>query len=146
MTSQEFKNLAHKSKYNAVRCEIDGHKFDSKIEAEYYRELKADPTVLHVDVHPTVTLAGGVRFRPDFLVWRGTLEGNRQLHRFEVAPGMFEVVPEPWDKSFKGYLEVIEIKGVITPDFRTKRKLFDQFHPLAPLKVFRKTRKGWEAI
>lgn len=49
MTRDEYKALwrierqaavKRKSKYNAVKTEVDGFKFDSKLEARYYRILK----------------------------------------------------------------------------------------------------------
>lgn len=66
----------------------DGLRFDSKTEARRYDELRADPAVHHVDVHPTLTLHGGIRYRPDFVVWpvRGApwaedVKGSRKLAR-----------------------------------------------------------------
>lgn len=136
MSLAEFKSLKRpkRSKFNAVRCEIDGIRFDSRAEAEFYQILKADKCILHVDVHPTVTLPGGIRYRPDFMVYR-QMEEKIPLGPHRGAGRLF------WEKS-----EVVEVKGAITQDFRRIRKLFDEFHPLGPLKVVRKTRKGWEAI
>src|SRR5690606_32991467 len=110
--------------------------FDSKAEGEFYKLLKASPGAIHIDVHPTVTLPGGIRYKPDFGVisargWTESREGR--YHNFVRT----------WDDL---KIEYYEVKGAITPDFRTKRKLFDKFDPMAPLKVFRKTRKGWDAI
>ena len=65
---------------------VDGFTFDSKVEMDYYlyltsllraiygpriaSQLGIDyPQVLHVDVHPKVTLGPGDRVEPDFLVW-----------------------------------------------------------------------------
>lgn len=113
---QEFKKLKPGNKFKAVRCEMDGIRFDSLAEKDFYALMKASKGVVHIDVHPTVTLPGGIRYRPDFIVWR------------QEGP------------------EAFEIKGVIKTEFRQVRKLFDQFHPLAPLRVYRRTRKGWEVL
>lgn len=116
----EFKRLKiskKASKYHAKKTSLDGFKFDSLAEADMYQILKLDPEVLHIDVHPKLSLTSGVTLKVDFLVWKEN-----------------------------GTAEAIEVKGFETEDFKNKRKLFDQFHPLAPLKVFRKTRAGWEAI
>lgn len=113
---QALKKAKKNSKYCAVRQQIDGFKFDSKAEASMYLDLKSDPNVQHIDIHPKVSLPGGVTLSVDFIVWR------------ESGP------------------EAIEVKGFETQDFKTKRKLFNQFHPLAPLQVLKKTRAGWESI
>lgn len=81
-----------------------------------YLDLKLDPTVRHIDIHPKVSLPGGITLSVDFIVWR------------------------------KSGPEAIEVKGYETQDFKTKRKLFNQFHPLSPLQVLKKTRAGWESI
>lgn len=56
---------------------LDGFVFDSKAEMEYYLFLtktlasafEYQDHVLHVDVHPKVTLGPGDRVEVDFLVW-----------------------------------------------------------------------------
>jgi hypothetical protein len=124
MSVAEFKALGNREsrpKFNARRCEMDGIKFDSLAEREFYALLKADKGVLHVDVHPTLTLPGGVRYKVDFVAYLRDEEGQQGVIAYEV-------------------------KGAMTPDFRIKRKLFDQFHPLAPLKVYRKRGKAWVEI
>lgn len=137
MSLDEFKRLGSKgSKFNARRCEMDGIKFDSLAEREFYALLKADKGVLHVDVHPTVTLPGGIRYKPDFCVIRAkgwTDHRDSPYHKWERT----------WDDL---RLEYYEVKGAVTQDFRRMRKLFDATHPLAPLKVLRKTKRGWEEI
>ena len=117
LNSEQFKKIKKPSKYHAVRTELDGIKFDSKAELEMYRLLKSDPKNHHIDVHPKVTLPGGIKLSVDFLVWKKD-----------------------------GSAEAVEVKGFSTQDFKTKRKLFDQFHPLAPLKVLKLNRSRWEAM
>lgn len=121
MSVQEYKQIAKGSKFKAKPVILDGIRFDSKAEAEFYQLLKADPSVFHIDVHPTVTLPGGIRFKPDFMIFCQGPKGQQGV-------------------------ECVEVKGAMLQDFRRMRKLFDQCHPCAPLKVMRKTRKGWEAI
>lgn len=67
-------------KYRAIRTELDGFNFASKVEAAYYAHLmllKKAGEVLHVDVHPVFTIGPGDRVRLDFLVWNkdGTVDG-----------------------------------------------------------------------
>lgn len=62
-----------RQKYNAKPTERDGFRFDSMIEADYYDTLKQYAQVgevLHIDVHPVITLSDGVRKTFDFMVWR----------------------------------------------------------------------------
>jgi hypothetical protein len=112
-----------KSKYGATRVTYDGINFDSKAECEMYKILKADSQTLHVDVHVFVTLPGGLRLNVDFIVYK----------KCEVEE--------------KGIIEAIEVKGKPDGGFHRMRQLFDETHPLAPMKVFRKTREGeWESL
>ncbi|HCU25453.1 MAG TPA: hypothetical protein DF383_10590 [Deltaproteobacteria bacterium] len=138
MSLEEFKkrelSLRKRSKFNAVRCEIDGHIFDSKMEAEYYLLLKSDPEVFYIDVHPIISLPGANRYKLDFIAYRGIPDPGPHIPGFRVMGRLLTQI------------EPVDVKGVIKPEFRIKRKLFDQYHPLAPLVVPTKTRKGWEAV
>lgn len=133
MSLAEFKALKQpkRSKYNARRCEMDGIRFDSLAEREFYALLKADKGVVHIDVHPTITLPGGIRYKPDFLVWRS---GWTAIDNVGFLP--------PDTDALRG--EIIEVKGKVLPEFRRLRKLFDASHPLAPMRVVRKDGKFWE--
>jgi len=121
MTLSEFKKLKRGNKYHAKKIEADGVIFDSKSEHEFYQLLKADKSIAHIDVHPTVTLPGGIRYKPDFIIYP----------RLALA---------------SHYPTAIEVKGAITESFKILRKLFDSHHPLRPLQVWRKVGKKWEAI
>lgn len=74
------------------------------------------PDYDHVDCHVPVSLPGGLRLNIDFIGWKGTTG------------------------------EAIEVKGKLCDSFVRMRKLFDAFHPLAPLKVYRKNGNGWDCI
>lgn len=101
-------------KYNNQPRIVDGIRFDSTAEAEFYKLLKSDSAVDHVDCHVKTTLPEGLTLNVDFLVYYKT-----------------------------GAVEALEVKGIETRDFKLKRKLFDQTHPLAPLKVFKKQGSKW---
>jgi len=112
------------SKYFARLQKIDGFTFDSQMEAaryEYWRLYLKAGEILHLDVHPVVTLPGAIRWTLDFCVWV-RLENGRGLHC------IYE-----------------DVKGFATPDFKMKRRLFDSHHPAAPLQVMagRKARGKW---
>ena len=103
------------SKYGSQKIQEDGFTFGSKIEHEYYQLLKLQQRaglIKHIDVHPTVTLSGGIRWKLDFMVYHGIVNN--------------------------GKIELIDVKGFETEGFRIKRKLFDAAHPLAPLIVVKK--------
>lgn len=130
MSAEEFRHLvatgeAPKQQRGSAhpkgtRCEEDGISFDSKTERDYYLNLKAD-TAQHVDVHPTFTLTGGIRYTADFMV--SQIIGGR-----------------PW-------VDVYDVKGRKPgTDFWRLKKLFDATHPLAPLRVVRKVRGGWQEV
>lgn len=123
MTAREYQELIvklpvqKKQKYNAKKVEFDDILFDSRAELEMYRMLCADPGNVDIHVHVPVTLPGEITLSVDFIVFKKD-----------------------------GRVKAIEVKGFETRDFKTKRKLFNKFHEWAPLEVWRKTRKGWEAI
>jgi hypothetical protein len=100
-------------KYNAKRTEIDGIQFDSRVEGKYYEYLKQqqqEGLIKRFELQPIFTLQEGFRkygkyFRPILYV-----------------------------ADFKVYLndgsvQIIDVKGFETPDFRIKRKLFEAKYP-----------------
>lgn len=98
-----------KSKYGNVKTEVDGIKFDSKAEANYYAvlcmlksagEITEFETQPKYELLPSFTTSGGVKVRgisyvSDFLV---TYPDGRQ--------------------------EVVDVKGCETANYKNKRKLF----------------------
>lgn len=58
-----------RNKYNAKAVTVDGHRFDSQKEADYYGELKLrlkSGDVYWFTVKPLFILPGATHFRPDF--------------------------------------------------------------------------------
>lgn len=117
------------SKYNAKKSEYKGIKFDSKAEMEYYKHLellKEMGEVSWFDMQPEFTLLGGftdnfgrkhlpIKYRADFLV-----------HYTDAPP------------------VVIDIKGMETPDFKLKRKMYCARFPLElKLIAYSKIDGGW---
>ena len=106
------------SKYNTAtkkkdKPQIDGHTFDSDIEAMYYSKLKRDlsmESIKKIDVHPSYPLVQ-------------KFEKYGKKHRPMVYKADFEVV-EP-----SGAVTVIDIKGLATEAANIKRKLFDSIYP-----------------
>ena len=97
---QEYqKKGAKRSKYGAVKMQIDGHTFDSKKEADYYMDLKMRLLAEDIKgfcIQPTFILAPGLKYKADFIVI---------------------------DKD--GKAEVIDVKGFKTKEYITKKKVFE---------------------
>lgn len=58
-----------RNKFNAVAVVFDGIRFDSKAEMKYYghlRELELLKQISGLEVHPTLELYAGVKYRADF--------------------------------------------------------------------------------
>lgn len=98
------------NKYNAKKIEIDGHVFDSKREAEYYKMYKKmvdNGELVGLELQPCFTLI------PSFTNWAGK-----------------RVRPCHYTADFKltypdGRQKIIEVKGFRTRDYMLRRKLFE---------------------
>lgn len=100
-----------KLKYNNTPTCIDGWRFDSKAEAARYKQLclmKMAGEIDHFDIHPVFRLTPEIKYIADFMVYYKN-----------------------------GEIEVEDVKGIETPEFKLKCKLFDREHPFAPLKIIR---------
>ena len=85
-----------KSKYGAKRVEIDGIKFDSQKEANYYSELKirlATKEIKGFCRQPEFILAPNLRYKADFIIFNND-----------------------------GTSEIIDVKGMQTQVYKDKKK------------------------
>ena len=104
---EDYKNYTNgfkkKSKYRANKTSIDGHTFDSKKEADYYCELKMrlkGGDIQGFCLQPIFMLAPSLKYKPDFIIFNND-----------------------------GSCEVIDVKGVKTKEYITKKKIFeDKYH------------------
>ena len=88
-----------KSKYNANKVEVDGVKFDSQKEADYYNELKLRLQAGDIKGfcrQAEFVLASNVRYKADFVVFNND-----------------------------GTTEIIDVKGFKTETYKLKKKLFE---------------------
>ncbi len=88
-----------KSKYNATKVEIDGIKFDSQKEADYYLELKLRLVAKDIKGfcrQPEFILAPNLRYKADFIVFNND-----------------------------GTSEIIDVKGMQTQIYKDKKKFFE---------------------
>ncbi|HDU6608659.1 TPA: DUF1064 domain-containing protein [Listeria monocytogenes] len=97
-----------RSKYNAKKVVIDNIKFDSKAEAAYQqlKLLKLTGEVTSFDLQPEFTLQDSFR-------------KNGKLYRAIKYKADFLV------RYSDGHEELIDIKGMLTKEFRIKQKLFE---------------------
>lgn len=108
MTAEEFKrlngNIKKQHKYKANRTEVDGIKFSSKLEAQYYCHLmilKKTKLVSYFLRQTPIHLPGRVKYVVDYLIF--------------------------WTD---GRVEYIDVKGKDTPLSLTKRKQVEDLYPI----------------
>ncbi|NLZ69228.1 MAG: DUF1064 domain-containing protein, partial [Spirochaetales bacterium] len=102
-----------KSKYNNKITYVDGIRFDSKREADYYKELlllKRSGEVKEIELQPKFTLLEAFR-------------KNGVAHRSITYKADFKVTYKD------NRVEIIDVKGVETQAFKIKRKLFEHRFP-----------------
>jgi Protein of unknown function (DUF1064) len=116
------------NKYNNKKTVVNGIKFDSKMEGEYYLfliGLKEAGLIEEFELQPEFTLQAGfkkrglnflpIKYKADFHVW----------------------LPDGTDY-------VVDIKGFETADFKIKKKMFEKRYPQElKLITFSKIDGGW---
>jgi hypothetical protein len=131
-----FKRKAGGSKYGAIKTEVDGHKFDSKIESKYYtylKELESEGRIKDLTLQPTFTLMEGFR-------------RNGVKIRDIVYKADFEFT------TIDGRKIVVDVKGGdSTPEFKMKAKLLLKAIDEGKIEnfIFQEVRwkaKQWEVI
>ncbi|WP_199425776.1 DUF1064 domain-containing protein [Thermaerobacillus caldiproteolyticus] len=117
-----------KSKYKSKKVEVDGIKFDSKLESQYYKLLQEK--VQNGEI---------ARFtlQPRYLLQDAFKKNGKQYRKVEYVAD-FEVI------HLDGTIEVVDVKGYETKDFAIKRKWFERLydHKLTVI-TFKKKYGGW---
>lgn len=112
-------SIDKQSKYKSKRTEVDGIKFASQAEAEYYLELKfreKTGVIKLLELQPAVKMTySNIKYVADFLIE----EDGRQVF--------------------------IDVKGVMTPVFKLKLKLW-RYYGKGLLRLVQKKRFGFEVI
>ena len=116
-SKQSLKRKANKPpikqpKYNNRKVEIDGHKFDSKLEAQYYEFLKhkkATGKIKDFSLQPRYTL-------------QETFKRDGKTYRSITYIADFEVLHND------GSTQVIDVKGMMTDVFKIKAKMFTKLY------------------
>ena len=117
-----------KHKYNAKKIVIDGIEFDSKKEGKRYLELK------------TLEKAGKIKdlqLQPVFLLQEGFYYRGKAIRQITYRAD-FEYVDE------KGNRVVEDVKGVETPVFQIKKKLFLKKYRDVIFRVLKFKKGKWE--
>ena len=106
----EYKKKGNKkSKYGAVKTQIDGHTFDSKKEADYYMELKMRLLAGEIRgycLQPIFILAANLKYKADFIVFNND-----------------------------GTTDIIDVKGFKTKEYIAKKKVLEDKYKLKILEV-----------
>lgn len=116
------------SKYNAKKVEVDGIKFDSKVEAEYYlhlKEMQEKKEIQGFERQIRITLQEGFY-----------LEGIKGKIRAITYVVDFVVTNQD------GSITYIDVKGIETDVFQLKRKMFMHKYQ-TPLVTVKKRKGGW---
>lgn len=116
------------NKYNNKKVTIDGIEFDSKIEARYYEHLK------ELEKQGVVS---EFLLQKKYLLFEGFDKNGKRIRPIHYIAD-FEV------HYADGTIEVVDIKGFETPDFRIKKKLFEYRYPFElKLITYSKIDGGW---
>lgn len=121
------------TKYGAKKTEVDGISFDSKLEARYYlhlKEKKRNGDIRHFTLQPSYLLQEA--FKDD------TGQSIRKI----------EYIADFLITHNDGKVEVVDVKGMETSDFRIKKKMFLYKYPHLKLSVIKYVAKygGWIEI
>ncbi|EAC3099965.1 DUF1064 domain-containing protein [Listeria monocytogenes] len=103
------KQTSTRSKYNAKKVVIDNIKFDSKAEAAYYQQLKL------------LKMSGEVvsfDLQPEFILQDSFVKNGKKYHAIKYRADFLVLYKD-------GHEELIDVKGMLTKEFRIKQKLFE---------------------
>lgn len=101
--------MKKQSKYKAEKTIIDGFKFDSKVEGEYY---------LHLKDYMELGIVKSFKRQPTYILQpKFITENGDRIHAIKYNAD-FEVV---WHNES---ITVVDIKGYPTPEAKLKRKMF----------------------
>ena len=108
-------------KYHAEKCEVDGIIFDSKREAHHYKTLK---------IAESVGAISDLKLQTAFVLQDKMRLPSGRMQRPIVYRADFEFVRE-------GVRVIVDVKGLETPVFKMKRKMFALKYPELTLEVWK---------
>src|SRR5690625_4823265 len=118
ITGQEYLRLIgrknkRKSKYNNQRVTVDGYTFDSKMEAEYYHQLKLRKRANDIK---------DFKLQTRYLLQKRFRKNAKKYNKIEYIAD-FEIIHNDETR------ELIDVKGVRTQVFNIKKKMFHKRYP-----------------
>ncbi|KAB8139283.1 DUF1064 domain-containing protein [Gracilibacillus oryzae] len=130
MILRQQKKRRTKSKYGNRKTKVDGHTFDSKLEAKYYGELLLRKKAGEIK---------SFKLQPRYELQPTYKKDNKTVRKIEyVADFLIEYAD--------GSIEVVDIKGHITKEFALKRKIFEFQHDLKLSVLAWDKWKGWYEV
>lgn len=102
-----------RSKYGAKKTEYNGFVYDSKREAEYARDL---------DIMKQAGLIRDYERQPVFLLQERFMHNGKVIRPIRYVADFRITYPD-------GRVEVVDVKGFMTPEFKIKQKMFYRKYP-----------------
>lgn len=116
------------SKYKNKKVVVDGIEFDSKMESDYYLHLKQ---LQHQGIVSEFLM------QKEYTLLEGYVKSDKKIRPIKYKAD-FEV------HYADGRIEVVDVKGFLTADFKLKKKLFEYRFPFVlKLVKFSKIDGGW---
>jgi hypothetical protein len=106
---------ARRSKYRAIPTVLDGHRFDSRLEARYYATLQLEQRIGAVLE---------IRRQPNYLLEVNGVWVGRYVADYEVVRA-------------DGEIQVVDCKGFRTQTYKLKRRLFEALYPFRIVEITR---------
>lgn len=107
-------------KYGAKKAIVDNIKFDSQAEAKYYSKLK---------LLKRAKLIVDFEIQPEYIVYDGFVRDGKKYQPIKYRGDFLVTYPD-------GRIEVIDVKGMKTPVYEMKKKMFtDRYRDLVLVEV-----------
>jgi hypothetical protein len=125
------KKKAPVNKYNNKKVVVDGIKFDSKNESEYY---------LHLKKMKEKGLIKDFSLQPEYILQEGFTKRGAKILPIKYRAD-FEVLTN------SGEIVTVDVKGMETADFKLKAKMFEKRYPQELFLVtYSKIDGGWISL
>lgn len=123
------------SKFGNIKVNVDGFKFDSKVECNYYLDLKL---MVEAGVVESFDLQPKFEILPKYKRGTKTIRATHYIADFKVV-------------YTDGHVEIIDVKGMATDTAKLKRKMFEFKYPDLKLRWINKSIKygdsyGWADV
>ena len=126
------------NKFNAHKTEAG---FDSKLEERRYYQLRNDPHVMDIAVHPVFEIFAPFKKCIDCrkVFERGTVTKCPECGKKLMSVRGISYIADFRVEYDDGRIEIEDVKGVETEAFKLKRKLFEAAYPDLTLVIVRES-------